>query len=244
MTKLNQLIAILNGAKKRASSEISEIYKKVQKPALFSGSNRYYTPVLEEGFVYPCESQKVTLIAKDCIDEYIEAVGDFFDLAHTQDTANTQAVADVKVGEQVILRSVPITHLLFLEKQLQDVRTFISKLPTLPIDKDWRYDEVKRCYVTPERLTTKTKKTTDFVVVVNATKEFPAQVKETSVDINEGVWATCDYSGALSESEVKKLLKKVDNLLEAVIFARESANSIDVEISNKASKAIFGYLFG
>lgn len=244
MPKLNQLIAIINGTKKKSGALLSELYKKIQKPNLFVGSNRFYTPVQEDGYVYPSESQKVTFIAKDCLDEYVEATQEFFDQAFAQDLANTKAVASIKVDDQVILKDVPVTHLLFLEKQLTDVRTFISKLPVLPVDKDWSYDQIKRFYVTPEKQTTKTKKITDFVVVVEPTKEHRAEVRDRTVDINEGTWSLVEYSGALPEEEIKNLLKKVDALLKAVVFAREEANGLDVKVSNTSSKAIFEYLFG
>ena len=48
----------------------------------------------------------------------------------TQDFANCQAKANVVVDGQTILKEVPVTHLLFLEKQLVDLRTFIDGLPT------------------------------------------------------------------------------------------------------------------
>lgn len=244
MPKLNQVLAILQGNKKQATAAVSELYKKIQKSALFSGSSRTYVPDNEENYVYPGESQKVTLIAQDCLEEYANVMADFFNLAYTQDVANTKAVADIVVGDSVILKEVPVTHLLFLEKQLLEFKTFISKLPTLPIDKDWRYDSLKRFYVTPERQTVKTKKITEYVVVVEPTDKHRAEVRDRTVDINEGVWSSVEYNGALPENEIKKLLKRVDTLIEAVIFARESANSLEVKISKIASDAIFGYLLG
>jgi hypothetical protein len=43
---------------------------------------------------------------------------------------------------------VPVPCLLFLEKQLQDVKTFVLSLPVLSINKDWQRDPNRGCYVT------------------------------------------------------------------------------------------------
>ena len=43
-----------------------------------------------------------------------------FDVTLTKDTANCTARADVKIGDSVLLPAVPVTYLLFLEKQLTD----------------------------------------------------------------------------------------------------------------------------
>ena len=241
--KLNQLIAVLSGSKKKAALTVSELYKKIQKNPLFYGSYRTYSPLAEDGYVYPSESQKVTLTVDSVIQEYVEAVKDFFNLTCAQDKSNTVAVADIKIGDTIILQKVPVTHLLFLEKQLNDLKTFISKLPTLPLDKEWVYDKVKQVYVTPEKLTVKTKKITDYVVVVAPTDKHPAEVRERTVDINEGTWSLTEHSGALSDDEVKQLLKKVETLLQAVIFAREEANNLDIKVE-KVSEKLFDYLFG
>jgi hypothetical protein len=65
------------------------------------------------------------------------------DLAATQDFANTEAKASVVVDGQTILTDVPVPYLLFLEKQLQDVKTFVLSLPVLSIDKDWQRNLAK-----------------------------------------------------------------------------------------------------
>ena len=48
MAKLNQIIAIEKGIKSKSHSEISELYKLVQKPALFNGFSKSYQANDEE----------------------------------------------------------------------------------------------------------------------------------------------------------------------------------------------------
>lgn len=54
-----------------------------------------------------------------------------FDVTATKDWANRTAAADVVVDGTVLLAQVPVPYLLFLEKQLTDMHTFVRKLPVL-----------------------------------------------------------------------------------------------------------------
>lgn len=239
---LNQLIAVLQSVKQNSAKAKTEVYHLAQKPALFQGLSRTFSPREEDGFVYPAEHQKLTLNAEELLEQFSQACTEFYDLSATQDWANTQAKASVSVDGQVILSDVPVSHLLFLEKQLQDVKTFIQSIPVLSIDKDWRHDPGRSCYVTDAKETVKTKKITDFVTVFEPTEHHPGQAKEVSKDVIEGVWSLIEFSGALPKDRVNQLLKRVDKLSKAVVQAREEANSQNVEQKQVASR-IFGYLF-
>lgn len=240
--KLNQLIAVLQSVKQNSTKAITEIYHLAQKPVLFQGLQRNYVARDAEGYIYPSESQKVTTKATDLIEQFVQGVSEFYDLAYTQDTANAIAKADVKIDGTILLAEVPVPHLLFLEKQLADVKTFIQKLPVLAIDKDWKYDTARGFYATEPKETVKTKKITDFVVAYEATTEHPAQIKEVTKDVVEGTWSLVEFSSALPSDRVRELLKRVDKLLKAVVQAREEANSRTVT-EVKSSEAIFSYLF-
>lgn len=91
MAKLNQIIAVVNGKKTRAQKAITEVYKKVQKPALFEGISRTYQPSDEEGETQPPEKKNVQFKAKDALQEAREALVDMFDADATQDWANREA---------------------------------------------------------------------------------------------------------------------------------------------------------
>jgi hypothetical protein len=226
--KLNQLIAVLQSVKANANKGKAEVSQLSQKSTLFQGLSRTYQPREEDGFVYPPESQKLTLKADELIEKFVQSCSEFLDLAATQDYANTEAKASVTVDGQTIISDVPVSYLLFLEKQLQDVKTFIASLPVLSIDKDWQHDPNRGCYVTSPKETVKTKKITDFVVAYDATEHHPAQIKEVSKDIVEGTWSLIEFSGALPQDRVNIMLRRVDMLQKAVIQAREEANGREV----------------
>ena len=90
--------------------------------------------------------------------------------------------------------------------------------------------------------TVKTKKITDFIVAYEATEHHPAQIKEVSKDVVEGIWSLVEFSGALPQERVNSLLRRVDKLQKATIQAREEANNHQVE-QRQVAAAIFGYLF-
>ena len=240
--KLNQVIAIMKGAKQEASKQKNEVAELVKKQSLFQGLNRVYQPRDDDGFVYPPESQKVTMKVSDLIERYQAGTSELLDIAATQDWANTEAAADVVVDDEVILAAVPVTYLMFLEKQLADIRSFVQALPILPIDRDWDYDANRGYYVTEPKETAKTKKITEFVVAYEATTEHPAQIKEVTKDVVEGTWSLVELAGAEPRDRVDELLSRVDKLIKAVIQAREEANDLEVERRSTAD-AVFSYLF-
>lgn len=243
MTKLNQIIAVLNTVKADQRKKVSAVYQLVQKSSLFQGVTRVYSPREEDGFVYPAENQPVQMRAQQAISEFIASCTELYDLALTQDAANQMAVGNIRIGSQPIATSVPVSTLLFLEKQIVDLRTFVESLPVLPIDQQWTYNSNKGCFVADPKATTKTKKITDFVVAYEATEHHPAQIKEVSKDVVEGTWETTALSGALPQDEKNAILHRVNLLHQAIVKAREEANSIEVDQKSIASD-LFGYVFG
>ncbi|BAY65679.1 hypothetical protein NIES22_57860 [Calothrix brevissima NIES-22] len=240
--KLNQAIAVIQTIKEDSRKRRTEIYHLLQKPELFDGLSRTYEPSEEEGFVYPAESKVLQFKAEDLLKQYEQAAKDLFDFAATQDFANTQAKADVVINGTAILKDVPVTYLLFLEKQIEDIRALVAKLPILDTSEEWHLDQQQDCWASSPKRTTKTKQILKPVVLYEATDKHPAQVKESSEQVPEGIWKSVKFSGALSRSRVNQLKERLDTLERAVIFAREQANAIEVE-KKSVSDAIFSYLF-
>ena len=243
MKKLNQIIALEKGVKSRSYSVLTEAHKKLQKSDLLSGISRTYRPKDEEGERYPNESTRVRLRADDVIKEVTTALAEFFDVTLTKDVANQQAKADIVVDGVTLLKQVPVTYLLFLEKQLVDLRTFVDKLPVLDAAEDWHLDRAQDCWANESAETAKTKKVPKNHVKAEATEKHPAQVETYHEDVVVGYWKTTKFSGALPTSQVRLLLNRVEKLQKAVKLAREEANAIDATQVN-AGDAIFNYLIG
>ena len=78
--------------------------------------------------------------ADDLIRQAIGKWTELWNLIYTQDLGNQQAKADVVVDGKTLLQQVPVTFLLFLDKQVNDLKTFISKLPTPDPAEEWSHD--------------------------------------------------------------------------------------------------------
>lgn len=242
MTKLCQIIAIANGTKGRTQKSISDIYHKLQKKELLQGISRKYQPRDDEGEQLPPESNKVRCTVRESIEEFTSSLCNLFNIVATQDLANTKAKADVRVDGQVVLADVPVTTLLFLEKQLVDIGTFASKIPTLETSEEWSYSEEADCYATPAQKSLRTKKVYKNHVKAEATEHHPAQVEVFTEDVVVGEWSTVKFSGAIPQSKKHEIETRVRKLQDAVKMAREEANSIEVT-DVKIGPAVFDFLF-
>jgi hypothetical protein len=242
MTRLNQIIAVEKGVKSRSFQELTEAHQALQKPSLLAGISRTYRPKDEEGEVLPPESTRVQVKADQIIRETGEVLTKLFDVTATKDWANCRAKADVVVDGRVILAEVPATYLLFVEKQLVDLHTFIKKLPVLDASESWNFDASADCWATEPIQSVRTKKIPRNHVKAEATEKHPAQVEVYYEDVSVGYWRTVKFSGALPAQRVNELLSRVEKLQQAVKFAREEANNLEVE-DQRIGARVFEYLF-
>src|SRR5260221_5331991 len=157
MARLNQIIAIEKGVKSRSFQELTEAHQELQKPAMLSGISRTYRPKDEEGEQFPPESTRVQVKAEEILRQTAEILTRLFDVTATKDWANNIARADVVVDGRTLLSDVPITYLLFLEKQLVDLHTFIKKLPILDAAETWVFDPSSDTWATEAMQTVRTK---------------------------------------------------------------------------------------
>jgi hypothetical protein len=243
MAKLNQIIAVEKGVKGQSLRDLTDAHQILQKPALLSGIARTYRPKDEEGEQLPPESTKVQIKAEEVIRKTAEILTKLFDVVAAKDWANTQAKADVVVDGQVLLAQVPATYLLFLEKQLVDLYTFVRKLPVLDASETWVFDASSDSWATEPVQTSKTKKIPRNHVKAEATEHHPAQVEVYYEDVVVGYWRTVKFSGSMPASRVNELVERVEKLQQAVKFAREEANNLEVQ-DQKLGAKVFQYLFG
>lgn len=242
MAKLNQIIAVQAGKKTQAKEALTEAYHKLKKPELLNGIVRTYQPKDEGGEPQPEERKHVQLKVNETIRGVARDLTEMFDVVATQDWANCQARADVVVDGRTLLHKVPVTHLLFLEKQLIDLRTFIDSLPVLDTAEEWEYKPETDCYVSRASRSNRTKKVPRNHIKYEATKEHPAQVEMYMEDVWVGTWTTTKFSGAIPQATKNTMLDRVRKLLDAVKSAREEANGLEVQ-PQKVGAALLSFVF-
>lgn len=243
MPKLNQILAIEKQTKTNAYGEFTALHQNAQKSQLLSGISRTYKSVDEDGERFPNEEHGVQIRLADVIAQSKKILVPWWDITLQRDQANTEAKSDVVVDGTALLRDVPATYLLWLEKQLNDLHTFITKLPHLPPDEVWTFDDQQDCYRSRDVETAKTKKIPKPFVKAEATKEHPAQVEVVHEDVVQGYWTTVKFSGALPQRQIRDMRERCEKLLAAVKFAREQANLTEVPKVH-AGEAVLSYLFG
>lgn len=242
MPRLNQIVAIEKGVKSRSVQELTAAHHALQKSVLLSGISRTYRPKDEEGEQLPPEATKVQVKANDALIATAGILTQLFDVTATKDWANCDARADVIVEGKALIKQAPVTYLLFLEKQLVDILTFVRKLPVLDAAETWAFDTAADTYATEPVQTTRTKKIPRNHVKAEATDKHPAQVELYYEDATVGYWRTVKFSGALPAQRVNELIVRVEALQHAVKYAREEANNLSVE-DISVGQAVFGYLF-
>ena len=242
MPKLNQIIAVEKGVKSKSYAELTEAHHAVQKAPLLSGIARTYQPKDEEGEQLPPESTRVQVRTEEVLRDIAATLTKLFDVTAAKDATNCVAKANVVVEDQTLLADVPVSYLLFLEKQLTDMQTFIRKLPVLDAAESWAFNESADCWSTDPVRTIRTKKVPRNHVKAEATEKHPAQVEVYYEDVAIGYWTTVKFSGALPATRVSEILDRVEKLQQAVKFAREEANGTQA-VDRKVGEKVFGYLF-
>jgi hypothetical protein len=245
MPKLNQIVAVEKGLKSRTGTAITKIYHDFQKPALYAGLARKYQPVEDGGDTFPPESTLVQKNVSEQLQDAADVLTKLVDTVATKEEGNRHAVADVVVDGVTVVAGAPVPLLLFLEKQLVDFRTMVSKVPTLDPAEEWEVDPNNSTadWRTPAAETTRTRKVPKTLVKYPATDKHPAQTEVYTVDEVVGHWATTKFSGAMAASKRDAILDRVDTLADAVKKAREEANSIEVQQVHVGA-GVFDYLLG
>ncbi len=244
MLKLNQVLAVEKGVKQQATEVMSAAYLLLQKPPMFNGMNKTFQPLAEDGEKLPDERQVVQQHVAKLIASVQKTLIPLYDTTYQKDAANQTATADVILDNGlVLLTSVPVTTLLFLEKQLTDLRTFANKLPTLENSDNWTFDPALGCYKSDPVSTMRNVRIKEPMVISPATPQHPAQVAVIEKDVAQGRWTTTKFSAAVPTDWRSGVYARADELLRAVKRAREAANMVDAPVQQMGHK-VLAYVFG
>jgi hypothetical protein len=156
------------------------------------------------------------------------------------------AHADVVTEDDTtLLRDVPATSLLQLEKHLKELHDLLTAVPTLDPAKGFQQDPQREAgvYKAREVNKTRTKKTQRPMVMYEATKEHPAQVAMATEDVATGTILEQEWSSLITPAQKSDMLDRCDKLMRAVKRARSKANEQDLDIGkNKIAQALVDYV--
>lgn len=249
MPKLCEVVAVVKDRKAAGERALTEANKLAQKPALFEGRIRTYTPAIDGGSELPTESSPAELSVKAMLDTITDPLVRLFDTTRMQDEGNTVARADIIVEAAggipgFILGDVPATHLLYLEKLIGDVLTFVRNLPVCDPSVDWQDDpetELRRSQRPISKA--RTSKEPKVIVKYHATDHHPAQTELVHIDEIVGTWEENRFTGAIPANAKAHILDRVMALRDAIRQARERANSQEINPFTEG-KEIMDFIFG
>jgi hypothetical protein len=233
MPKLHEILAVEGPLKAQADKTRTELISTTfdkkrhlffEKITTFQPTAEGAVPVVEE------QSSLQSTVRKEL--GWIQGIwSKALDGAHAIAEANTQARADVVLEDgTVILKNVPVTSLLELEKRAQEMQELVAAIPPLDSAKNFVLDpdRGKDIYKAREDVRQRTKKTQAPLVLYEATKEHPAQVKEISIDVPQGEIRTQEWSGLITTADKSDMLDRAEQLARAFKAARSRANNVDI----------------
>lgn len=248
MPKLHELLAIEGDHRSQAES------CRVDLKNTFEKKGHHFTKKLVtfkssvEGGQDKVESQLnlQTTIHKE-LTWISEKISKVLDGGHQIDVANTSAKADIILDDgTILLLGVPSTSLLRMEHRIVEVRDLVHAIPTLDPAKGFEPDasEGVGIYRAREVQKTKTNKVQKHIVVVQPTKEHPAQVAVVSEDVPIGYIHEQEWSSLITVADKGDMLDRVERLVRAIKAARARANDIELDVKqNKIGNVVMKYVF-
>jgi len=242
-TQLHELIAVEPDLKSRANQDRATYQGVLNHPQNFIGEVRVYRPLEEGGETFPDEVTNITELTEDVVENFNESYGSWLDVTVQKEITNAHALADVVVDGEVIFKNLPAPALLNLEARLSEIKEFYKSLPVLDLTETWTYDSNTNVWLSAPRKTFRAKKLYRNHVKAEATKEHPAQVEVYTEDVRVGEWTKIVRSSAITSSEKKEILHRIDDLALAVKRARQRANTVLAE-TPKIAAPLFEYING
>lgn len=232
MAKLHEGLAIhkdRSAVVKKVLDEARAVFKAgahfagfVKKTEFFDEANARFNQI-EEKQVDETVPSKL-----DYVNGHMRAL---LDLDFQIERANTSAVADLVLEDQVVATGVPVGFLLTLENKFKEYRAVIEMIPTQAPGIKWEVDTAQRSDGTifkaaRDVITFITKKLPVYQVVVQATPEHPAQVKESHDDVRIAKVTTTPYTATISPAQKSDMLARVDMIVAAAKRAQPLLNYI------------------
>jgi hypothetical protein len=233
----------LKGAADKITKETQSVFNS--KAHLFDGHVRTYQAMAEGGDAMPDDRSPLGTTVGEKIAHFVEMLTPALDGTFQVERTNQRAVATLTVDDLVV-ENVPATFLMQLDSRLSAIRGVIDAIPTRDPKYEWVEAPEEGKGVWKTRFDEKTNRTVDKlvpVVLYEATKEHPAQVKEASEQRKVGEYTTKRLTGRLSPAQKYELLSRVDKLQRAVKTALSEANDVE-HSTEKIAAQLFDYVVG
>jgi len=249
MAKLHELLAVESNLSSQANKTRGELidtfHKKrhlfEEKLVTFQANTEGSTSVTE------ARSDIQTTVAKEVVDWFGKILAKALDVSHQVDVANTQAQADIVLEDgTVLLKSVPATSLLQLEKRMKEVQELVTALPTLDPAKGFSPDtnKGKGIYQARPVVKTRTQKKPYVLELAPATDKHPRQTQVMTEDVPIGTISEQEWSALTTPVVKSEILDRCDILIRAIRKARAKANETELATDgNRVGRQLLDYIF-
>ena len=247
-TRLHELLAVEGQLRTQAESCRKDLTNTFEKKRHHFEEKLVTFKSSKEGEPDKVESQLALQSSVDAEIAWIsEKIGAALDAGHQIDKANQTAKTDLVLDSgTVLMHDVPTTSLLRMEHRVIELRDFIKAIPTLDPAKGFETDPAQRQGVFKARDVTKTRtqKIQKHVVVVQPTKEHPAQTAVVNEDVPVGTILEQEWSSLITVATKGDMLDRVEALLRAIKKARARSNDVEIDVKqNKIGTLLLGYVF-
>ena len=256
MSKLHELLAVqgnLGGQATKLRTDLTTLFEK--KKHHFTETTKVFISSEEGSASNPVVEEKQniqTTVLKE-VEWIIPHLSKALDVAYQVDLANTKAVADVipEDGKEIpLLRDIPATTLLQLEKRVAEWKTMIAAIPTLDPAKGFEVDPTHReakqgkgIYKSRAVIKPRTKKSKEVIRLAPPTDKHPEQAQLIDVDKLIGHTEDTEWSSMITPALKADLLDRVEILYRAVAKARAKANEFNLETKDKIGSTLLEYIF-
>ncbi len=244
MPKLHELLAVHTALENQATkvrSELTDTFSK--KRHLFEEKRVTFTPTGEGNSITESQSD-----IQSSVDDELEWITNHLvkalDASHQIAEANTMARADIVLEDDTVLvKDVPATALLELEKRVAEIQALIVAVPTLDPAKGFTLDaNRKNIFVAREVRKQRTRKEKKVFIKYEATKEHPAQTELLDQDVVVGTIQEQEWSGLITPAQKADLIDRVEILARAVRRARSRANDVEINSTKKIGAKLLSYV--
>lgn len=244
---LSQVIAVLRHTRQKDNDEGSKIKKIFAKSELFEGSIKTYQPKDEDAPLeerVPNQEVAARFGAEDLLRQTEKYSIPAINTTATQDRTNCDAAADIVVGDTTIATKVPISHLLWLEDYLTELKNSLTPIPTLDAARRWVPASGRQwLFETAEpEVTVRDMKEEVPLVLHPGTDKHPPQVKTIMKATPIGTFSKTYFSGAVTEDRKRQILDRMHQIQAAVKDARERANRTQTIEETSEGQNIWAFL--
>ena len=246
--KLHEVLAVESDLESQSSKIMMEATSTFTKKAPHFMAHHKWLEMFDEG--RKLEEQGATE-HKDIVETVDGKLGHvwghfgrYLNTIAQKERTNQDARADLIVEGEVLIEDAPATLLLGLESRLKKLREVYNAIPTFSPGIKWEPDPNRgKGIYKAEHLQTanKTEKVPRHKVLVEPTKEHPAQIEKWMENVAVGVFKAENWTSMVSPAKKAEWIGRIDTLLRSVKKARQRANNtplVKVKISEPLRKFI------